>query len=62
VARLVDGQLDRVAEAELPVARSRLTPCRVPAGEVREEHAQHRRLDGVETRVRADELEGLLVP
>ena len=61
VARLVGGQLDELAEPELGVARGRLAPCGVPAGEVRQEDAEHRGLDGVEPRVRPDELEGLLV-
>ena len=54
VPGLVDRQLDDVAEAELRVARRRLAPRPVPAGEVREEDAQRRRLDRVEPRVRTD--------
>ena len=41
VAGLVGGQLDGLAEPELRVAGRRLAPCRVPAGEMRQEHAQH---------------------
>ena len=54
VARLVERQLDGLAETQLGVARGRLPPAGVPAGEMRQEDAQGRGLDGVEPRVRAD--------
>ena len=43
------------------VARGRFSPRVVPAGEAWQEDPEHRGLDGVETRVGSDELEGLLV-
>ena len=61
VAGLVDRQLDELAEAELRVACRGLTPSVVPARELREEDTEHRGLHRVESRVRPDELEGLLV-
>ena len=61
VARLVERQVDGLAEPELGVARRTLAAAVVPALEVRQEDAQRGGLDRVEPRVGADELEGLLV-
>ena len=61
VPRLVHRQLDELAEPELRIARGRLAARRVPAGESREEDAEHRRLDRVEPGVHPDELERPLV-
>src|ERR671919_1092039 len=61
VPGLVDWQLDHLAESELGVARGRATACLVPPAEAWEEDAEHRGLDGIQARVRAHELERLLV-
>ena len=61
VARVVERQLDMVAEAELRVAGGRLPTAVVPPGEVGQKDPQRRGLDGVEPRVRPDQLERLLV-
>ncbi len=61
VPRLVGRKLDDLTQAELGVACGSLSTRVVPAGEAREEDAQHGGLDGVESRVGPDELERLLV-
>jgi hypothetical protein len=61
VSRLVGRQLDQVAEAEFGVARGGLPPPARPLVEVLEEEPQERRLELVEPRVVADELEVALV-
>jgi hypothetical protein len=61
VTRLVGRELDVLAETELRHTWLRLRVGRVPSGETRQEDAEHRGLYGVETGVRADELEGPLV-
>ena len=54
-------QLHEFPEPEVRVAGRSLPPGGVPAGEAREEDAEHRGLDRVEPRVHPDELEGPLV-
>ena len=61
VTGLVLGKLAGRAEPELGVPTGRLTPRGNPAVELREEDAQHGRLDLVEARVVADQLEVDLV-
>src|SRR5579862_1432049 len=61
VAGLVLRNVDELAEAELGVARRGGAAALVPAVELREEDAQERRLELVETRVVADEIEVDLV-
>ena len=61
VARLVGRELAQLAEPELLVARSRLAARAVPAVDLAEEEAQHRRLELVQARVVADRLEILLL-
>src|SRR3954447_6883433 len=62
VAGLVLGHLDEVAQPERAVPLRRLAPEARPLVELRQEHAQERRLQLVEARVVADELEVLLRP
>jgi hypothetical protein len=61
VAAVVGRQLDEVAEPELGVASGRLAPQTIPLRYVGQHHAQPRRLQLVEARVVADELEVALV-
>ena len=61
MARLVLRQIDELAEPELGVPRSDLTPTAVPFVELRQEDAEKGSLELVESRVVADEVEVLLV-
>ena len=61
VAGLVLRQLDELAEPELGVASGDLAPAAIPPVEVREEDAQHPRLQLVEAGVVTDEVELVLV-
>src|SRR5512141_2841554 len=61
MARLVLGKLADGSEPEPRVTNGRLSTRRNPTVELREEDAQHRRLDLVEARVVADQLEVDLV-
>ena len=61
MAVLVLRQLDEIAETELGVARGRLAAAAVPLVEMRQEEAEERRLQLVEARVVADEVEVDLV-
>ena len=61
MTRLVLRQLDEIAEAELGVPRGGFAAAAVPLVELRQEEAQERRLQLVEPRVVADEVEVGLV-
>ena len=61
VAVLVERQIDELAEAELGVPRGSLAATAVPLVEMRQEEAEERRLQLVEPRVVADEVEVDLV-
>jgi hypothetical protein len=62
VARFVLGQLTELVETELPIVGRGFPPEQVPAVELRQKDAESSRLDLVQPRVVADELEPLLVP
>src|SRR5207237_9474077 len=61
VPAVVGRELDELAEPELSVALRGLPPQPVPLRDLREEQAERRRLELVEARVVADELEVALV-